>query len=837
MADDVSISFGADVGDLASALAVARARVDQFNGEVRKLAREAATAGSAANDNLTNALRNATSSAATAQREFSRLSDAMKRAGQDGKGAADGLALTRQEALALTYTFNDVTASLASGASPMTILMQQGGQLTQAFGGVRETFEKLLPVLARVAPIAAVAAGALAAIKVTAGAYADLEKINEGASAAGVSTGLFQTWIIEAKRLRLTVEEAEKAILHAGQTLAGQVDNFSALGLDAKPSRIAERTNSLSDVLGRDVMSKGLAAAATSLDEMHRAALQLVQDYLSAGYELEGHGRLLDANQARAEAISAATEVWGEAGRKVVEGLRDGTITADDFLSKSQSAGRVWSDSILEAQRRVSEQLAGATAHLQDALTPAMEDLARISVRVASTFAGFVNDIATATERATALVGVLRQAAAGTQSVRDGLGVGKYVGKRGSGLGRLVSLGDDSSEGRSLRDLMADPDVPTPPKRPQGLGRGAGKGHSGHKSAGAGAGDSLAAIRAQIEGELGEMRRGLASKMGIFDEEAKLKLISEDQRIAAVRAAIDEEYGAEKALLQRELSLESQKPQQRQAILNRLKQLEDKHGEDIQRLSFRAAEEAVRPWHALVDQMSSSLSGSITGMIEGTKRLSDAVRDMARAVLRQFVQMGVGAVAEWTKGIATQVALTLAGEQTMTAAKGAGVAARLGLEQGAAIASVGAKVASIVKSIMASAAEAFAGVFGFLAPIMGPAAAGPAAGAMATVSGIASYARYEVGAWSIPREGLAMLHPGEGVLTAAQNSKIHSFLDNFGGASGNTFHVAPRVHFNITAADSRDVARWMNGAGREVMKTIERQVRMGAHLGLKGFGS
>lgn len=109
---------------------------------------------------------------------------------------------------------------------------------------------------------------------------------------------------------------------------------------------------------------------------------------------------------------------------------------------------------------------------------------------------------------------------------------------------------------------------------------------------------------------------------------------------------------------------------------------------------------------------------------------------------------------------------------------------------------------------------------------------------MAAVSGMASFAKYELGAYSIPRTGLAMLHPGEGVMTAAQNTKIHSFLDNLGGgAGGNTFHVAPQVHFNVNAADSRDVARWLNGSGREIMKTIEREVRMGTHLGLKGFGS
>lgn len=57
--------------------------------------------------------------------------------------SAQGAALNRQQLLTLQYTINDVIASASSGISPMTILMQQGGQVTQAFGGVTGTFRAL----------------------------------------------------------------------------------------------------------------------------------------------------------------------------------------------------------------------------------------------------------------------------------------------------------------------------------------------------------------------------------------------------------------------------------------------------------------------------------------------------------------------------------------------------------------------------------------------------------------------------------------------------------------------------------------------------------------------
>ena len=67
-----------------------------------------------------------------AKQRFDQTSQAIK-----GVGGATGL--TRNQLLTLQYSFNDVVASMSTGKSPMTILMQQGGQVTQAFGDLRGT--------------------------------------------------------------------------------------------------------------------------------------------------------------------------------------------------------------------------------------------------------------------------------------------------------------------------------------------------------------------------------------------------------------------------------------------------------------------------------------------------------------------------------------------------------------------------------------------------------------------------------------------------------------------------------------------------------------------------
>ena len=94
------------------------------------------------------------------------------------KGFNQELGLSRQQALALTYTFNDVTASIASGISPMTILLQQGGQLTQAFGGIGGFVKTIGPQLIKWGPWIAAAATAAA------GVVATFDVLNRSADAA-----------------------------------------------------------------------------------------------------------------------------------------------------------------------------------------------------------------------------------------------------------------------------------------------------------------------------------------------------------------------------------------------------------------------------------------------------------------------------------------------------------------------------------------------------------------------------------------------------------------------------------------------------------------------------
>ena len=123
---------------------------------------------------------------------------------------------------------------------------------------------------------------------------------------------------------------------------------------------------------------------------------------------------------------------------------------------------------------------------------------------------------------------------------------------------------------------------------------------------------------------------------------------------------------------------------------------------------------------------------------------------------------------EWCETTVEHYALA---EAMKTAATVSGVAARTGAEEGGAAASLGAQGAAMVRSILSSAAETFAGVFGFLSPLMGPFAAGPAAAAQATVAGMAgAVASADIGMWRVPQDMLTLIHHNELIMPPAKQA-------------------------------------------------------------------
>ena len=128
---------------------------------------------------------------------------------------------------------------------------------------------------------------------------------------------------------------------------------------------------------------------------------------------------------------------------------------------------------------------------------------------------------------------------------------------------------------------------------------------------------------------------------------------------------------------------------------------------------------------------------------------------------------------------------------------------------------MGAQGAAIIRSILSSAAETFAGVFGFLAPLMGPLAAGPAAAAQATVAGMAgSVASADIGMWQVPQRHALGRAPRRAHHAAGGSRRVPRSLLSDGGRveaaqSGSAVHIHPTTNFHVSAIDAASVSQWM----------------------------
>ena len=334
-----------------------------------------------------------------------------------------------------------------------------------------------------------------------------------------------------------------------------------------------------------------------------------------------------------------------------------------------------------------------------------------------------------------------------------------------------------------------------------------------------------------IQGEIAAERAALAQKKQLYDELTKMKVLSGGERLAATQAVLKAEYDSEKALLNEEDALAGMSLQQHEAVNKKKLMLDAKYAADSQKIMLQSAEQMVAPMNKVIDSMSSSLSSSLSGIIMGTKNFNQLLQSLAQAVVSQFVKMGVDVVADWAKKQLALAALSVTGENQKTAAAAAGAAARTGISSGEAAAQEATSFGAILKSITASASETFAGVFGFLAPVMGPAAAGPAAAVQGSVLSVAAF---DIGAWSIPQDQLAMVHRNELVMPAAEAGAFRSMLSGQaqgGGAPAGAGDT--HVHLNVSALDHGSVKNWLGNNSRQIMKAMNQAVKNGDHLGLR----
>jgi hypothetical protein len=322
---------------------------------------------------------------------------------------------------------------------------------------------------------------------------------------------------------------------------------------------------------------------------------------------------------------------------------------------------------------------------------------------------------------------------------------------------------------------------------------------------------------------------GLKQKLALYAEEARFYGITQDQKLTLSRQAVDEEYAVELSVLQKQEALGEQSLAAKQRIDDMFIETTRRRDDEMTTLTRSAWQEQEREAQSFATSIERAFDSQLRGLLSGTTNWHMAFKNVLGDLLIKFI--------EWSEAT---VVHTVTAEAMKTAATTTGVAARTGAEQAGAAASIGAQGPAMIRSILSSAAETFAGVFGFLSPLMGPLAVGPAAAAQATVAGMAgSVASADIGMWQVPQDMLTLVHHNELIMPAAESGAFRSLLGDSGfssAQSGSAVHIHPTTHVHVSALDSGSVSQWMRSNSSTMLKAVDEAVRHGARLGLRRLG-
>ena len=304
-----------------------------------------------------------------------------------------------------------------------------------------------------------------------------------------------------------------------------------------------------------------------------------------------------------------------------------------------------------------------------------------------------------------------------------------------------------------------------------------------------------------------------ARKKSAIQANAELGKISANQELAQLRDLLETKWALDQDYFTKKLTAAENDMRTRQRLSDEERLAYEKFLTEKQKLDVQAAQNSERAWLSLMQPIQRAFDTSITGMILGTTTLQKAVANITQSIIGEFVNLGVKMVTNW-----------IASELAMTTATEAGAAARTAAESEGLAAGLALKALNAIKSIVTDSAQAFGGIFAFLAPIMGPAAAGPAAAGEATVMAAAGGIASAAGGWVVPSDQVAMVHQNEMILPANISQGLQSMISaNGGGGAG-------PVVINVSAIDSQDVKRFFHSNGSLLVAAINKAMRNGSAL-------
>lgn len=196
-----------------------------------------------------------------------------KMAGMVGK---DSTALNRQQIAALGYQTTDIITGLAGGQNPLLILIQQGGQLRDQFGGVANVFKAFAQVLT----FTRVVVGGVTAVLggMAYGIYKGHQELKEFNNTlaltnnyAGVSRDAFLALAnVTATKVNMAVSDTRD--IYKELLASGKFTKESIGSVGEAIAKVAKLSGEDADVVAKQLIPafNGTASAAASLNEKYR---------------------------------------------------------------------------------------------------------------------------------------------------------------------------------------------------------------------------------------------------------------------------------------------------------------------------------------------------------------------------------------------------------------------------------------------------------------------------------------------------------------------------------------------------------------------------------------
>lgn len=250
--------------------------------------------------------------------------------------------LTRFQMLTMQYTINDVVASLASGASPFTILMQQGGQVTQAFGGLGNTLKKLLtPTRLVVAGTAAMAFGFFELIKASNSYENSMRGLEAALTATGragsVNRSELERMIVSMDKMygvnRSDAQSSIKTMLLAGDVGSEMYGTLTRLAVDYANVTGTKVPDAMS------LLTNGAKNVSAFVGEMHDKFGILNDEQYKGVIRMTKHGESAEAFgiviKALAEQMSEATKSSVTPLSTAIDNLGNSFVTTAEKIKNS----------------------------------------------------------------------------------------------------------------------------------------------------------------------------------------------------------------------------------------------------------------------------------------------------------------------------------------------------------------------------------------------------------------------------------------------------------------------------------------------------------------------